>query len=511
MDDSLEQRCLVTAPSGKDAALIAGALARARVACKVCVTAADMAQDAQDGAAAVMLAEEALIDSGSMKALQALIDRQPAWSDLPVVLLTKAGPATRLALEAARALGNVTVLERPVPMATLVSAVRTALRTRGRQYLARAADQRKDEFLATLAHELRNPLAPMTNALHLLKREGMTLEMQRWSLDVMQRQLLQMTRLVDDLLDVARISQGKVALRRRVVDAREVIGNAIEISAPWIESMHHVLHTRLPAQPVLVDADPVRLAQCVSNLLNNAAKYTPSGGRIELDAACVDGNLVIAVGDNGVGIPPEAMQKLFTIFMQLPHHGTQSQGGLGIGLSIVKAFIEMHGGSVEAHSGGEGFGSTFVARIPVAQGCEEPRSALPTSGTPQAVAPRRVLVVDDNVDSADSLSRLLRSCGHEATQAYTGQSAMAAALASPPDLAILDIGLPDMSGYDLAQRLRTTPATANTVLVALSGWGQAVDRERSAQAGFAHHLVKPADPAVVLELIRGSMEERKAA
>jgi signal transduction histidine kinase len=504
MDPILEQRCIVTAPSGKDATLVASALGRAKVECQVCRTVVELAHEARRGAAAVLLAEEALIDKVSMNALQAVIDHQPAWSDLPVVLLTKAGPATRLSLEASRALGNVTVLERPVPMATLVSAVRTALRTRGRQYLARAADQRKDEFLATLAHELRNPLAPMTNALHLLKRTDADGQVHRWSLEVMQRQLSQMTRLVDDLLDVARISRGKVALRKRIVDAREVIRNALEISAPWIEAMGHELRTSLPDTPALVDADPVRLAQCVSNLLNNAAKYTPKGGRVELDVACVGQQLVIRVSDNGVGIPADALNGLFTIFMQLDQ-GRRSQGGLGIGLSIVKAFIELHGGRVEARSDGSGKGSTFIARIPLAASCSDaPLATLPVSETSLVARSRRILVVDDNVDSADSLSLLLRACGHDVTQAYTGQAGIDAALAFPPDMAILDIGLPDMTGYDVASRLRTEPPTAHTVLVALSGWGQSIDRQRSAQAGFAHHLVKPADPALVLDLIRAS-------
>ena len=511
MTEPLEQRCLVTAPSGKDAALIAGALKRARIACHVSRTALELADEARRGAGALLLAEEALGERPALQALQALMDHQPAWSDLPIVLLTKAGPATRLAQEIGRHLGNVTVLERPVPMATLVSAVRTALRTRERQYLARGADQRKDQFLATLAHELRNPLAPMTNALHLLKRDDGGAQVRQWSLEVMQRQLLQMTRLVDDLLDVARISQGKVALKRRVVDAREVIRNAIEISAPWIDSMRHQLHTRLPDAPALIDADPVRLAQCVSNLLNNAAKYTPEGGHIHLDVACRGPNLEMAVRDNGIGIAAPALKELFTIFTQLERAGARSQGGLGIGLSIVKAFIEMHGGTVEAESDGEGCGSTFVARIPLATRCDEAGEALPTSDTRRDVKAQRILVVDDNVDSADSLSLLLRTCGHAVTRAYTGQAGMAAALAEPPDLAILDIGLPDMTGYDLAARLRSASPTARTVLVALSGWGQSIDRQRSAQAGFAHHLVKPADPAVVLELIQIAARERDAA
>ncbi len=504
MVEPCEQRSLVLAPSGKDSALIVAALTHSNIQADVCRTVTEVVDEARRGVGAVLIAEEALSSPADQRLMRELVDEQASWSDLPVVLLAKPGVTTRLRLKLASSLGNVTLLERPVPSATLVSAVQTALRTRERQYATRTADHRKDEFLATLAHELRNPLAPMTNALHLMKRGDATEAVRDWSLAVMQRQLLQMTRLVDDLLDVARISQGKVALQRRVVDAREVIRNALEISAPLIDTMGHTLRAKLPDGPALVDADPVRLAQCISNLLNNAAKYTPPKGNIELEAACVEGELRLTVKDDGVGIPSASMARLFQIFSQVDRSRDQSQGGLGIGLSIVKAFIELHGGTVEAKSDGEGRGASFVIRIPLVQSSEAACAALPVPDTRRAVQPRRILVVDDNADSADSLSMLLSACGHKVTKAYTGRGGIEAAISNPPDLAILDIGLPDMSGFDLATRLRGEARTAHTVLVALSGWGQKVDRQRSASAGFAHHLVKPADPAAVLELIQSS-------
>lgn len=502
MENAREQRSLVLAPSGKDSSLIANALHRCGIPAKVCTCVEELVDEAHQGVGAMLVAEEALVDVAMRRMIQKLIDEQPSWSDLPVVLLGKAGLPTRVQFDVIRTLGNVTLLERPVPSATLVSAVRTALRTRQRQYATRTADRRKDEFLAILAHELRNPLAPLTNALHLLKRGDAAQPVREWSLAVMQRQLLQMTRLVDDLLDVARISQGKVALQRRIVDAREVIRHAMEVSAPLIEAMRHTLATRLPERPALVDADPVRLAQCISNLLNNAAKYTLEGGCIELEAVCVGMNLRIAVKDNGLGIPPSAMEQLFRIFSQVGRSQDHSCGGLGIGLSIVKAFVELHGGTVWADSDGEGCGSTFTIHMPLVESCGDVLPALPGVDTRRPVKPQRILVVDDNVDSADSLSLLLAACGHKVTRAYTGQGGIEAARSNPPDLAILDIGLPDMSGFDLAARLRDEERTAHTVLVALSGWGQNIDRRRSAQAGFAHHLVKPADPAAVLELIQ---------
>jgi signal transduction histidine kinase/ActR/RegA family two-component response regulator len=507
MGNPLEHRAVVLAPTGKDAALISTALQRAGIAVEVCSNAADVAREAGRGVGAMLLAEEGLIKPAALKLLSDLIEQQPPWSDLPVVLLAKAGLPSRLVQSAGSALGNVTLLERPVPSATLVSAVRTALRTRERQYLARTAEQRKDAFLATLAHELRNPLAPLSNALHLVKQGSMGEDVREWSLDVMQRQVLQMTRLVDDLLDVARITQGKVALQKKTVDAREVIRNAIEISAPLIDAMHHTLDTQLPDAPMLMDADAVRLAQCISNLLNNAAKYTPEGGHIELRAQCRGGELELSVKDNGVGISPSAMQGLFDIFSQVDRSRPQAQGGLGIGLSIVKTFIELHGGSVRADSDGEGRGSTFTARIPLAAPGAAVVDARRGSVGERRASPQRVLVVDDNVDSADSLSLLLSAYGHTVDTAYTGQAGLDAAEQAPPDFAILDLGLPDMDGFQLAMRLHAAPATAHTVLVALSGWGQAVDRRRSAQAGFAHHLVKPADPAEVLSLIDAALRE----
>ena len=503
--ERIERRALVLAPSGKDAALIGAALQRAGVVVDICGGVAELAEAARAGVGAVVLAEEAIARPAARHAVQAVIDDQPGWSDLPIVLLTKPVAATRVAHHAGVSLGNVMLVERPVPIATLVSAVRTALRTRERQYLTRSAERRKDTFLATLAHELRNPLAPLSNALHLLRRGDADPATQQWSLGVMQRQLAQLTRLVDDLLDVARITQGKVMLQRRTVDAREVIRHAIEISTPLIESMRHTLRTQLPERALPVDADPVRLAQCISNLLNNAAKYTPEGGRIDLSARAPDGWLELTVQDNGVGIPEPAMDSVFDIFSQVDSSRRQEQGGLGIGLSIAKSFVEMHGGQIAVHSDGPGRGSSFIVRIPLAHdeavAGGEPESSFTAAPLPR---PRRVLVVDDNVDSADTLCLLLSASGHLVSKAYSGGGGFAAAQASPPDLAILDLGLPDIDGFELAQRLRASARTSGTVLVALSGWGQEVDRQRSAAVGFAHHLIKPADPATVLELIKAA-------
>jgi signal transduction histidine kinase/ActR/RegA family two-component response regulator len=496
---------LVLAPTGKDAELTTAALRQHAIGAEACTSVDDLAAKSLRGVGAVVLAEEALAAGAARLAMKQLIDQQPSWSDLPVVLLSKRGPLSATAADAITTLGNVMVLERPTQIASLVSAVLTALRSRERQYMLRIADERKDEFMATLAHELRNPLAPLTHALHILKREDTGPTKQRWAVDVIQRQSLQLRRLVDDLLDVARITQGKVSLQLQDVDLREVVRNAMEISGPLIESMQHELVTQLPADAVLVRADAVRLAQCLSNLLNNAAKYTPRGGRIELHASVHEKHFELQVRDSGEGIAADAMEQLFGIFAQHDRSRPRAQGGMGVGLWIVKTFVEMHGGNVEVHSGGEGKGSTFIVRVP--------HTALPAASPAAPAMPHapqdeqrcRILVVDDNTDNADSLSELLALCGHEVHKAYDGESALHVASQVLPDVAILDIGLPDIDGREVARRMRADGATARAMLIALSGWGQPADRELSSAAGFDQHLVKPADLGQILELIRNAL------
>jgi two-component system, sensor histidine kinase len=498
-----EYRVLVLAPTGKDAALILAALRREAIGAEVCRDADELAAQAERGVGAVVLAEEAISAPAARGALKRLVDEQPSWSDLPVLLLSKFGPLSTTAFGAMATLGNVMVIERPTQMASLVSAARSALRTRERQYMLRTADERKDAFMATLAHELRNPLAPLTHALHMLRREDVDPAKHRWAVDVIERQSVQLTRLVDDLLDVARITQGKVSLQLQDIDLGDVVRNAIEISAPLIESMQHVLTTRLPPTPTRVRVDPLRLAQCVSNLLNNAAKYTPDGGRIALEVSVHAHDFELEVRDSGDGIAPEAMEHLFDMFAQDDRSRPRAQGGMGVGLWIVKTFVELHGGTVSAHSEGEGRGSRFVVRIPHVPLAAPPAPERAAAPEPVAGKALCVLVVDDNIDNADSLSELIALCGHEVHKAYTGEAALRAAAHCHPDVAILDIGLPDLDGREVARRLRSDRATSHATLIALSGWGQPADREGSSAAGFDHHLVKPADLGEILALIRG--------
>ncbi len=503
----MERRVFVLAPSGKDAQLICGALTHAQIAVLACASAPEVVEQAKEGIGTLVLAEEALKDAASLWHLYGLVETQPTWSDLPVVLLTKRGRLTQLAAAAIHKLGNVTTLERPTQVSTLVSTVRTALRTRERQYDMRQADVRKDMFLATLAHELRNPLAPLSNGLHLLHTEGVEPEQQRWAIDVMQRQTAHLSRLVDDLLDVARITRGKIVLQKERADLRELVNDAIETSRPVIDAMGHRFEAALPREPVWVEADRTRIAQCVSNLLTNAAKYTSRGGRIELALKAGAQEAELSVRDNGIGFAPLEAPRLFEVFAQVEHAVSRAQGGLGLGLSIVKALVEMHGGTVRAHSDGDGQGAEFTLRLPCLPSADAQPTVTAPAGSMGTRGCCRVLVVDDNRDSADSMAELLNACGHETRTAYNGEAALVLLRGWQPQVALLDIGLPDMSGHELARHIREALQPHPPVLVALTGWGQQADVARSAEAGFEHHLTKPADIGTLLAVVDGAVAQ----
>jgi PAS domain S-box-containing protein len=357
------------------------------------------------------------------------------------------------------------------------------------------ADRRKDEFLATLAHELRNPLAPIRNSLQVLKMPVADRQLIDHSRQIMERQLGHLVRLVDDLLDVSRVMRGKIELRKERIDLIGIVAHALETAQPTIDSQGHQLELTLPGQPLEVEADAMRLAQVISNLLSNAAKYTPRGGRIWLCAERENGHAVLRVRDNGLGIAPEMLGRVFDLFVQVDNSVARAQGGLGIGLTLVRSLLEMHGGHVTVRSDGLGQGSEFTVRLPLAAGSmskpSSPLEDLPKSGT--KACPRRVLIVDDNVDAAKSLATLLRLGGHQTAVAHDGACALVAAREQRPEIIFLDIGMPGMDGYDVARQLRQEPALDGTLLVALTGWGQQEDRRRSAEAGFDVHLVKPID------------------
>lgn len=372
------------------------------------------------------------------------------------------------------------------------------------------ANRRKTEFLATLAHELRNPLAPLSNGLHLMRAAAGKPELLEKTRQMMERQTQHMVHLVDDLLDVARISTGKVELRRRPVELKEVVGTAVETSTSLIESGGHHLDVHLPPDPLPLDADPTRIAQVVSNLLNNAAKYSPPGGHITLDVRRQGGEAILAVTDTGVGIAPEALGKVFEMFAQVePHGGNRPQGGLGIGLSLVQSLVALHGGRVEATSAGLGQGSTFTVYLPLTENAGATRA--PSAEPGKTGVALRVLVVDDNRDAAESLAVLLEMEGHVTQLAHDGRSALALAPEVQPDIVFLDIGLPDLSGYEVARQLRNMPNLDRTLLVALTGWGTEEDRKRTREAGFDRHLTKPAALPAVEELLRDAARAKERA
>lgn len=365
----------------------------------------------------------------------------------------------------------------------------------------RAADQRKDEFLATLAHELRNPLAPLRTSLEILHKAGDDPQALRSAREVMERQLRQLVRLVNDLLDISRITTGKLTLKKESIELAEVIGSAVEAARPLIEQRGHRLDIALPPAPVLLAADFTRLAQVFMNLLNNAAKFTDPGGTISLSAEREGGDVVVTVRDTGIGIGADMLPRVFEMFAQADRSLERAQAGLGVGLTLVKHLAELHGGSVSVHSDGAGRGSTFVVRLPAGAQLPAPRTA-PVAPGALPVRGRRVLLADDNEDFVDSLALLLRESGHEVKVAHDGQAALAAAAEFMPEFAFLDIGLPQLNGYELARALAAAPATRDIVLVAVTGWGQESDRQRARDAGFVEHLVKPVAVEAIAQILQ---------
>lgn len=366
----------------------------------------------------------------------------------------------------------------------------------------RQDDRRKDEFLATLAHELRNPLAPLRNGLQIMRLSPDTSPTVTEAKNMMERQLLQMVRLVDELLDLSRINLGKVELHREPVELITVLQSALEVSRPVIEKAGQELVISIPPEPIFIDADITRLAQVFINLLNNASKYTDDGGRIDLIATCDDGEVVVAIKDNGIGIPAPQLPHVFEMFAQVQHHLEKSQGGLGIGLSIVKRLVEMHGGEVEVHSAGSGFGSEFIVRLRVLMTLASDSSApLLVDAVATPAMRRKILVADDNEDAVASMAMLLELMGNEVIVAHDGQEACDMAAKFQPAVVILDIGMPKLNGYAACRQMRSQAWSAETTIIALTGWGQQEDKRRSEEAGFDHHLVKPIDPAVLERLL----------
>jgi CheY-like chemotaxis protein len=354
-----------------------------------------------------------------------------------------------------------------------------------------------------LSHELRNPLAPIRNAVEVIRRIAPAGQPRlAWATDVMDRQVRHMTELVEELLDVARISQGKISLQMKPIDLLAVVAHGIETARPLLDGRRHHLRAQLPAAPVWLRGDFARLSQVVSNLLNNAAKYTHEGGLIELSLQVEKGQAVISVRDNGIGIEAALLPSVFELFEQGQRSLDRSQGGLGVGLTLVQRLVQLHHGDVEARSGGPGLGSEFIVRLPCLMEVAAPAPASAVEETrPAAPAVCRVLVVDDNIDAADTVALFLRMEGHSVETAHSGPEAVERANAFQPEVVLLDIGLPGMDGFEVVRRLRALPATQHALMIALTGYGQKSDQEQAQQAGFDHHLVKPADIGALAGLI----------
>ena len=489
-----EAQVLVWAPRGRDGKLAVQLIERhAMTAAEVRSLPALLEGITTAGCA--VIAAEALVAAETRQALQEALAAQPPWSDFPIVLFTnrKIDHADE-ALEAVTAFGNVTILPRPVQSGTLITALVAALRGRRRQYEARDAIAARDQFLAMLGHELRNPLGAITLALEAMPAAAET-ERAR---TVLGRQTQHLSRLVDDLLDVARVTSGKVRLQTTTVDLGEVARRCIQSSELAAGARGITLYDQLLPTPLPIEGDVVRLEEIFTNLLSNAIKYSPAGRRVTLTSRITDDHCAVSITDTGIGIAPEMLGRVFELFAQVDAALVRSDGGLGIGLTLVKSLVQLHHGTVVASSPGLGHGSTFTVEIP--------RSArpLPTAaGVVDApvARPRRVLLVEDNVDLLDLTKDLLEAYGCEVACATDGEAGLELLVASPPDIAFIDIGLPKLEGYDIASRAREHGVTS--YLVAMTGYGQPSDRQRAADAGFDRHLTKP----VSADVLRAAIEQ----
>jgi signal transduction histidine kinase/CheY-like chemotaxis protein len=496
-----KERILILAPTGRDAQLAAVALRDAGITTAICRSIEELCDGIEGDAGGAMVTEEALTAHG-MSCLHVVLERQPPWSDLPLIVFTSQ-PFDQFKTRSFDALGrraNITYLERPIRVKTLVSAAQAALRARRRQYEVRQLVdelqhriQERDQFLAMLGHELRNPLAAITLAIDSLHGDEAN-----GTHDILKRQTRHLRKLVDDLLDIGRISSGKIILHRAEIDLAEIVGNCVE--AMRGRASAHRLSLRLDRSEVFVHGDADRLEQVVSNLLSNAIKYTPAGGAIEVFVGRQGDEAVLRVRDTGKGIAPDMLHRIFELFTQADVTLDRADGGMGIGLTLVRKLVELHGGSVEALSAGRGSGSEFVVRMPAVVPKERtvPREEPAPAPARDGASSKRIVVIEDNSDIRMLLGAELKRLGHEVDDAGTGVEGLQKILEAKPDVALIDIGLPELDGYSIARRVRESLGDA-IYLIALSGYGQAEDRQRAHEAGFDVHLTKPAG---IMELER---------
>jgi len=493
-------RILVLAPVGRDGQLICSVLRDASIHCVICDDGADLCRKIEQGAGVVIVTEEAL-DNDTMNRLGRLLADQLPWSDMPVLILTghplgapmiKPRSFSQLGRRA-----TVTLVDRPVRMKSLVTTVESLLRFRDRQYEIRdlldKVEERvheRDRFLAILGHELRNPLGAILLATQMVDDKGC---LEAEYVDRIERQSRHLTRLVNDLLELSRVTSGKIALKRAIVDLSVTVNQCLETLRPQLAERNISITFDDVGEPLLVDADPTRIDQIVSNILTNAMKYTPEGGHVEVKLQRDGVQALFQVRDTGVGIAPERLGMIFELFGQAENAIGRSQGGMGIGLALVRNLVELHGGSVTADSDGVGHGSEFTVRLPLAtQTTASPTRREELRREPTARMPRRVIVVEDNADVRELLKLRLRRLGHHVDSAVDGPSGLAKVLKERPDVALIDIGLPGIDGYEIAHKLRQALGQSIT-LVALSGFGQPEDKRKAIESGFDQHLTKPVE------------------
>jgi signal transduction histidine kinase/CheY-like chemotaxis protein len=492
--DARSERILILAPTGRDAQLTRNALREAGLRAEAMPDIDTLCTEIEGGAGTALVTEEAL-NNAAMQCLREVLERQPAWSDLPLLVFTSQ-PSAELTVRSFEQLGaraNIIMIERPIRVKTMISAAQAALRARRRQYevreLVEELQQRleeRDHFLAMLSHELRNPLAAMTLAVDSVDGEHSN------ERAILQRQTRHLAKLVDDLLDIARVTTDKIALHMTAVDLADVVEHCVESSRARAEARQHRLTMQLGAAHAVVRGDAVRLEQVVSNLLSNAIKYTPPGGEIAVLLEMDGDDAVLRVRDNGKGIAPEMLTRVFDMFMQGDVALDRTEGGMGIGLTLVKKLVHLHHGTVRAYSRGRGSGSEFVVRLPLSKEALT-RAVTPKPAAAPAPAPaRRILVIEDNPEIRDLLRIKLRKLGHEVDSAEDGTKGLEKLLAAPPEIALVDIGLPGINGYEVARRAREAVGP-NVYLIALTGYGQAEDKKKALEAGFDVHLTKPAD------------------
>ena len=506
----MEKRVLIYAPTGQDAMLASKMLTLAKVENLVAATAAQLAQELLAGVGAVLTLEEALSGGGGLKVLGDFVQDQPNWSDLPIVLLTNRGPDSLSVRQAISVLGNVTLLERPVRTLTHITSIQSVLRARAKQYQVRETDRRKDEFLASLGHELRNPLAPIRTSMGVLTHMYPDQAPIKKVSEVIERQVTHLTRLVDDLLDVARINSGKIELQRNCTTFAAIMDHVVELCSGPAAARHIKIDLALPEHEVVLHADYARVVQIVSNILSNAVKFTPVEGYISVRALVESGTIKIYIKDTGIGLEPAAVDRIFAMFEQSCPPSGQITSGLGIGLSLSRQFAEMHGGSVHATSEGLGKGSEFVVTLPVVTANRPTAAPQPGHAIGQDDHRPKVLVVDDNRDAADSLQALFEMENCNVATAYDGYEAVQAVEDTMPDMIVMDLGMPSMDGYEAARRIRCKPGSQDVLMIALTGWGQHDARQRTIEAGFDHHMIKPVNFDEIKRLAQGQLSKNSA-